>query len=503
MGDAGRHGVGGCLALSRRNRVLAHLQPILDIERDKNLAARAGGADRDWDVYDTRLLVIAALDAVASESGLHLDGGVPRDHVLAAISDEARRCAPNREREEHDEVAAWILDRLLNTEAASRGFSVPFVDPASGYERRDLSVTVLYEQVGGDGESIFVYAADAAINLVLVTIDFELEDAQVAADAVLRVQLDSGRWDDAVETAEKALRLSRSYREQLNARLAAVRRDLRDVDWEGAVEPVLARANTHIGERIRAEQALLEHAFRSSSGDADSDVRREAGTVVRMLKDALETMSQLLRVVITARDTFRKAQAEQAFRPPAPLGSVDMEEDVLRPLASSAAEETAAHVQRLLGAFAAPRCPTLPSLSRMLDVLLERPRESDDEPVVVEAAELAEIEATFCRFADEDWNQARDRFSGVDGNPVRLSDLLDGLPHDPAALVALLALRAYSPDGHPVRADDILEGVSAVSDGKYLDHPTLMGDDLVVHRDVTAAAEAGVGRRSRERRRRS
>lgn len=37
-------------SLTRRLRVLAHLQPLLDIEHDKNRAARAGGSDRAWDV---------------------------------------------------------------------------------------------------------------------------------------------------------------------------------------------------------------------------------------------------------------------------------------------------------------------------------------------------------------------------------------------------------------------------------------------------------------------
>ena len=47
-----------------------------------------------------------------------------------------------------------------------------------GYGRRNLPVTVLYEEVGGDGESVLVYAADAAINLVLVTIDFEPQGSE-------------------------------------------------------------------------------------------------------------------------------------------------------------------------------------------------------------------------------------------------------------------------------------------------------------------------------------
>jgi hypothetical protein len=65
-------------SFTRRLRVLAHLQPLLDIEHDKNRAARAGGSERNWDVYDMRLLQLAAFDAIAAEYGLHPEGGVPR-----------------------------------------------------------------------------------------------------------------------------------------------------------------------------------------------------------------------------------------------------------------------------------------------------------------------------------------------------------------------------------------------------------------------------------------
>lgn len=483
-------GSGSRASLSRRNRVLVHLQPILDIERDKNPAASAGGAQRDWSRYDSRLLVIAALDAVASEAGLHADGGVPRERVLAAISMEAARCAPDGSAAEHDEVARWILDRLLNTQAASRGFAVPFTDPADAYRRHDLTVTVLYEQVASDGESILVYAADAAVNLLLVTIDFDLEDAQVAADAVLKVQLESGRWDDAVLTAEKALRLSRSYRDQLRARIDTVRRDIRQVDWEQTVEPLLARADVHLETRIRLEQALLEHALRFAASDADPEARGEATRVARMLGDAITTLTRLLQDLVRARDSFRTAQLEQAFRPPAPVGAVDLDRDVLERLARLPVQAAAPIAVRLCRGFGAPHVDPVWSLGRTLDVLLEPPRQRDDAPSDVDADEFVDIQATFSRFTDADWIVARERLGRVGTETLRLSTLIAGLDHDPAMLVGLLALRAYTADGRPVHADDVVDGVAASDDGEELAHPTLLGPDLLLSRPGSPAVRS-------------
>jgi hypothetical protein len=478
---------GGRASLFRRNRVLAHLQPILDIERDKNAAAAAGG--RDWSPYDTRLLVVAALDAVASEAGLHADGGVPREVVVAAIAAEAGRCAPDRVQGEHVEVAGWILDRLLNTQAAATGFRVPFTDPARDYARRELVVTVLFEQVASDGETILVFAADAAINLLLVTIDFDLEDAQVAADAVLKVQLDSGRWADAVDTAAKALRLSRSYRDQLHGKLAAVRRDIRQVDWESAVEPLLARANTHIRSRLGAEQALLEHAARSATTDADNAIRREASRVATMLEEALELLAGLLQDVLDARATFREAQAAQSFRPPAPVGLIDIEADILEPLAALTTAAAGPIAEPVALVFSGPRVEPVPSIARILDALLEPPRELD-QAIAIPEDELIDIASRYSRFDDADWEVARARYVGLGAEPQRLSALIDGLDREPATLIALLAMRAYDANGRPAVTDAIVRGVIAADDGELLDHPAFLVPDLVLSRPAAAEAEA-------------
>lgn len=69
-------------SFTRRLRVLAHLQPLLDIEHDKNRAARAGGSERNWDVYDMRLLQLAAFDAICkrrSKAGAR--AGRKREHL--------------------------------------------------------------------------------------------------------------------------------------------------------------------------------------------------------------------------------------------------------------------------------------------------------------------------------------------------------------------------------------------------------------------------------------
>jgi len=48
--------------IDRRVRALAHLVPVLELERNKG----AGGTGRDWSLYDVKLLTIAAVDRSSS-----------------------------------------------------------------------------------------------------------------------------------------------------------------------------------------------------------------------------------------------------------------------------------------------------------------------------------------------------------------------------------------------------------------------------------------------------
>ena len=165
VGDVGSTPTTGT-SFTRRLRVLAHLQPLNRGTDKRHSPARAGGAERRWDVYDMRLLQLAAFDAITAEYGLHPEGGVPHDHVEREIAIQAGRTAPDQSTEDHADVASWLVDRLLNVGHAARGFDVSWVDPADGYRRDDLRVIALYETLTSDGE-VRLHADEAALNLAL------------------------------------------------------------------------------------------------------------------------------------------------------------------------------------------------------------------------------------------------------------------------------------------------------------------------------------------------
>lgn len=455
----------------RRVRALAHLLPVLELERNKN----AGGSGRDWSVYDIKLLTVSIVDHVAIESGLSGQSGVPRDELLAAATKQASLCAPQRPTDEHADVARWLLDSLLNRGRDAISHDVAYVSVVDDHAHRTLPVRLLYETQADDGDTVLVNVDQAAVHLLISALDRNLADAQVAADAVLKVQLETGRLDDAVASARQALMLSRQYRTQLRAYLKSVEQSLQTVDWDGQVEPALDAALAHVTSRVHVERELLTHAASSRLDDdpagdeATSVLRRRAGEIHTLMGECLQTHADLQADLIGARDRFRAEQARQAFAPPATIAAVDLTDDVLVPLLRRSVETAAGHLPTLLTAFCGTAAPTLPAFGPLADTLT-RSRPEPDPAGELDPVELDDLDLDLARF-DERHHQAVASLTETLEEPVRLSTLLaridadiddDTFAYDVALLTALTALRAFSPDGPGV------SGWAATDDGRRL-----------------------------------
>lgn len=467
-------------SFTRRLRVLAHLQPLLDIEHDKNRAARAGGSDRNWDVYDMRLLQLAAFDAIAAEYGMHPEGGVPRDHVEQEITVHAARIAPGQSPEDHAYVASWLVDRLLNVGHAARGFDVPWIDPANDYRRDDLRVIALYETLTSEGE-VRLHADEAALNLALAGLDLDLEDRQIAAEAVLRAQIESGRWSQAEQSAAITRRIAVEYRNRLDRFLRSVERDLRDINWETDVETVLEESLAHIETRVNVLHQLSDHATQLAE-DVDPTSRTQAAAVVDLVGDTLHQLLALQQHILDARSRFRAAQVIQGFAVSLSVGKVHLRDDVFLPLLSLPADKTDQLVPVLVGPFAGPTIPSVTSLADVFELLLARPREREEPFVDLDLGDLLEIESPFERFDDEAWEAARSLMASVGAEPVHLSTLLDHQADDVALLVALCAMRCWGERGSTDTRDPMLAGIAAFDDGTQLKSMHFVVPDLALAR---------------------
>jgi hypothetical protein len=252
---------------ARRRRALAHLSPIFDL----HLYRARNPSDVDWSAYDFIALVQLTVDTIALSSGLDGNLGAPRELVLIVITRTAAAMAPRRPTDEHAHVAAHVLDHLLRHDEPTPYFAVGYADPDAGWQTATQQVRVLYETLAADGSTLQVNVDNTAVALLLIATNRSLEDEHEAVIAVMRAQADSGRLDAAVDSAEDALTLSRTYAANVRRMIVEAERDVTRVNYLDTLRPELAAATAHLNRRIGIDGTLLRH-LENLRADASEDM---------------------------------------------------------------------------------------------------------------------------------------------------------------------------------------------------------------------------------------
>lgn len=481
---------------ARRRRALAHLSPIFDLHVNRN----RNPSKVDWSAYDFIALIQFTVDTIALSSGLDGNLGTARESVLGEMSRAAAAMAPNRPSEEHERVAVHILDHLLRHDEPTPYFTVTYADSDAGWKSVSLRVRVLYETLAADGDTLYVNVDNTAVTLLLIATNRSLEDEHEAVIAVMRAQTDSGRLEAAINSAEDALALSRTYAANVRRMITEAERDVTRIDYLTVLRPELTAAMTHLDRRIRVDGAFLRHleSLRAdASQEQDPQAVRQLTRATSRLGDAVETLAELHTEVVSATPRWRDAQAAQAFTA-TPASEIDPTADVLSVLLSSGELPHGAD-------FSPPTGSLLLDFTALADRLAAPPRrrlETDgpaqsDEP-------LEDADGVYEQFPEQFHNTAhvlRTRRIAP-GMKARLSDLLTDVDalfiHAESDLVAelvalvggsdtarrrlrlLLALDAmmlWRPDG-PDWEDDWW----AIDDRTRESLPDLDIPDLLVHR---------------------
>lgn len=484
-------------------RVAAFLRfaPIIE-------AVRAG-RHKDWpdDTYDIVTLALAAIDMVVAHQGLDLEA--TRDDVLAALRELAYRAAPDRRVEEHQDVAAFVVDSLLNRagrEAPFRYVTSDYADRKGGHRQRNVPFTLLVEHDDATRDENVLRATADSINALIGGLDFDVEDEQVATELILERQLARNAFDSARKSAERARLLSVRLADDLDRVIKQTRRDLRTVEgeWSTTVPQRLESAREHIRDRLSAERRLLERV-RAALGSTEPKVLAAAVRIDRLLRECQHRHEELHKRVIGARGVFLDEQERQSFRPPALINRPDPHEQILLPALELGHDDASTLAQQFVTDMCGPLPPRLPRLYRLVNDLWTRPigNHADDE--TEEEDRFAETPPPLIR------RQAFDvalRAVAAVGLPSRLSTLIHACEEDEeepstairrqgAELLNLAVLWAYAPedfDEGPL-ADDLVNRIlgprAAVDcDGTPLTLPTWSGDDVIVAPDSDALATA-------------
>ncbi|MBA0051042.1 hypothetical protein E0L36_09080 [Streptomyces sp. AJS327] len=479
--------------LARRLRALACTAPLHDLDaRKANLAGEYG-------VYAMAEVALAAIDLVTLQ--MDFDTGADHEQVVSRLLPRVAAQAPERPAAEHERVARWVLECLLNVGSVDRGFRAVYgtFDPDGSYVRRDYDFKLI-EEVPGPGGNVWLRTTDEAVNVLVGALDTDVTSAQIAAEVKLDVLVSRGRLADAQLAAEQARYRTVQYAETLRRTLEATRRNVRAVDWLHTVPDMITEALDHVADRYRHENAILTNIRRArdeAATERGPEHKRRAAELVDIVRDCIRRHTQLQSRLLEAGPLFRAEQDRQAFAPSTERAGLDLHGQLLAPLLPLPLESASRVTDAFFASGAGMRTPAAVRLADLTELLLTPPAPREHL-----GAELPEPDLVATpderRFSEEQLESAMELLDLPADAPRRLSGLLAEARRredsDLAYLVLLLAVHAASPPvGTAYRQGDG-QLLFAVDDGTPLRDPEFGGADLIVGTALLDAAAMAADR---------
>ncbi|MHB8589666.1 MAG: hypothetical protein ACYDA0_12560 [Candidatus Dormibacteraceae bacterium] len=460
----------------RRARTLRRTSPLHQMESNK-------GRREGWERYDTRVLQLRTIELVLER--MLLGTGAARDEVTSAIAEMAFGMAPEQGDAQAHAAARELMGWLLNEDQGSNPEFSEFhlVLTKQGWKEGDEGFRLMEERQRGD--SLFVVATSTGINVLLGSLDIDIEDRQKANELLIKQAIDSGKYGNARKAAIDARYLSAQYEAELHDVIQVARLDLGKVDWSGTVSQKLRDARTHLAERIRVEGEISSH-LRERQEEVGADQLEAIDELLSLLSDCIRAHTNLHSRLMESGEVFLAEQERQRFQPPGEVGKVNFGREIFDPFLELPAERAAAVAGDFFDMLAGPRPPRLLDLEHLFDDLFASKREVNDDPMLIEEKELVEPGADR-RFSDEEIAHAKEVLDTV-ADPTAFSELLalarSRWPRPTAEavcdLLRIAVLYAYARDREP--PSWIPAELVADPGLQRLDDEMFGGDDLVVRR---------------------
>ncbi|MFC5033386.1 MULTISPECIES: hypothetical protein [Streptomyces] len=461
--------------LARRLKALACTAPLHDLDvRKANLAG-------EYSVYAMAEVALSAIDMVTLN--MDFDTGADPEQIVTRLLPRVAAQSPRRPVEEHERVARWVLENLINVGSVDRGFRAVYgtFGADGAYVRRDYDFKLI-EEVPGPGGGVYLRTTDEAVNVLVGALDTDVTSAQIAAEVKLEVLISRGRLADAQLAAEQARYRTVQYAETLRRALEATRRNVRAVDWLRAVPDMIAEALDHVADRYRHENAILTNIRKARDEAEDPEHKRRAAELVDIVKDCIRRHTQLQSRLLEAGPLFRAEQDRQAFASAPARAGLDLYGQLVSPVLPLPVEQASRVTDAFFARGAGFRTPPAVRICDLVDVLLTPPTEREHLGAAMPEPDLVATPAD-SRFTEEQLESALELLDLPDDAPRRLSGLLaDARRRDPELpyLVALLAVHAASPPVGTAYRQGEPRLLFSVDDGEELTDPEFGGADLIV-----------------------
>lgn len=463
--------------LTRRLKALACTAPLHDLDARKAML--------DWlrpDDYQMSEIALRIIDLITI--AMDFDQGGGHDDVIGRVVPFVTSQAPHRPFPEHERVARWVLERLINVGTVDRTFQQVYgvIDLDGDYHRLPFNFKIV-EEVPGPRGSLALRTSDEAITVLIGALDTDVESAQIAAEVKLKNLIERGKLADARSAAEQARYRTVQYGESLRRRLEATRRDVLLVDWERELPDMLNDALTHVEGRVSAEQEIQAKIAEHRDAAGEPERKRHAAELVAVVEDCLRRHVQLQARLQSARSVFRAEQDRQQFSGPPRRSAVNLHGQLLEPVLGLPVRTAVGPVSTFFRVAVGTTAPEVVTLSGLVSTLLRPTVEPARTagPVVHPVIQALDDDA---RFTPEHWRLA-DLLLDLPGRVRTLAELVEeAAEHDDElpVLVALRANNALTPAIDTARGKKFSHVLMAVPAGTTFTGPrgTASGDDLLV-----------------------
>lgn len=384
---------GDLVDLTAHQRNLLLLRPILRLDINKS-AHRDDNDSRILEGLDTNYLCLASLfhmmEGAAINQGYTLTE--VRDHLIVT----AGKMRADLSESAKLRVAEIVLDTLSNATNRYAAHRESYFHAPSGETREFTFKLVRLEQ---DHEETVRYTPTEDGYVVLMgMLDLEIQDYQVLLEKMLVHLIENGRFEQALELANRARVLSIEHRQIIRDLIGQAIRSPGKVQWRTDISPRLGEARQHVSERQLVDHHMMESLAIKIRGMDNPNAIAPLAKLNLQLQNANLQRMYLMNEISGAGLRFLDGQT-LGFRARRRSGLPDIDHQLLPALMEQPISEIANVTEDLLLSFYPAVPPKIFDLSCLLDALLERRATSqdqgDEDQEIGEIAEFPEIPNPF------------------------------------------------------------------------------------------------------------
>src|SRR5436305_4543682 len=406
--------------LTQQLRVLLHADRLLSLQsRDEHRSP-------EFQHYAYLSLAPKLFDLIIPHTGLgqDIEHRQAIEELLPLLEAMDRGAGIEPERTRAVRMAERVVATLYNEEERRGPFKLAYTTFEQGEAvQRTLSVRLLEERHHVDGRTVLRLSNECA-NLLLNALTVNLEDAQVAAEAIIEWQLKRGRIQEARGSAQWALQHSMRLREHMEHRLQDSRRDLHSVDWREEMRHMLDDALLHVRTRCTVEHSIVATA-REQREQLEPGSRQayQLAEIIELIETCRQQHVMLERRLMEAPRIFFEEQERQIFTLRPLLLFPHPQNDLLAPLLSLPRAHVVQTLDTIVSACFPASAPGMFSLARYLHYLLQPRREAQVDSIPIQPRELIDTNYDQTRFTVEMVERAEHYLAALE-LPKRLSEVV-------------------------------------------------------------------------------